>query len=295
MRPQTQRRQGQRCRRGRPVGQTGARSSLASNALRFTLASLGIVVVTAAQPAGARLAGNANAGAASSSNQTVSGTVTVFAAASLRSAFTEIATSFRKANPKAKVTFQFAGSSTLVTQLRNGAQADVIASADRKSLDKLKAAGLLGGPPVVFARNSLAIVVPKGNPQRVKALADFGRPKLVFAIGAPGVPVGDYARSALQRVGVTANAASLESNVQSIVAKAELGEIDAGIVYRTDIRPGNKQVEGVVIPTNQNVLTEYPAAAVKESANRAGGQGFIQFLKSSAALNVLKKHNFLSP
>ena len=161
--------------------------------------------------------------------------ISVFAAASLSAAFTDIVAAFERANPGVTVTLNLAGSSTLVTQIRNGAPADVFASADTANMDLLVREGLVdAASPVVFTRNKLMIVVPTGNPLRVKGLADLGRSEVYVALGAVGVPAGDYGRQVLSRAGVAVAPKSLEPSVSAIVSKAALREIDAGIVYVTD-------------------------------------------------------------
>lgn len=223
----------------------------------------------------------------------LSGSITVFGAASLTASFTDIAAAFQKAHPTTKVVVSFAGSSTLVTQIQNGAPADVFASADTANMEKLVNAKLVDGAPSTFTRNKPMIVVPKGNPLRVKSLADLGRPEVVVALGAVGVPVGDYARQILAKAGVTVTPKTLESSVSAIVNKAALREIDAGIVYVTDVAIDDYRVDGVAIPDEQNVIATYPAAVVQGSGNRAVAQAFVSYLRTPAAQAILAKYKFL--
>lgn len=225
----------------------------------------------------------------------VRGTVVVLAASSLGGAFGEMATAFEKANPGATVALSTAGSSTLVTQLRNGAPADVFASADRANMDDVVSAGLVDGAPAVFARNRLMIVVPKGNPMRVKDLHDLADPDVWVAIGAPGVPIGDYARRALTASGITVKPKTLEPNATAIVTKAVLHEIDAGIVYVTDVARDDYRVDGIAIPDAQNVIATYPIASVTTGSNRAGGSAFVAFVRSGAGQAILRSYKFLAP
>lgn len=221
------------------------------------------------------------------------GSITVFAAASLTASFTDLAAAFEKANPGARVTLNFAGSSTLVTQITNGAPADVFASADTANMDKLVNAKLVQGTPVIFTKNKPMIVVPTGNPRGVKGLADLGRPEVVVAMGAVGVPAGDYARVILRKAGVAVTPKSLESSVSAIVSKAVLGEIDAGIVYVTDVPSDNYKVDGVAIPDDQNVIATYPIAALAASKNAMTASAFVAFTQTATAQAILTKYKFL--
>ena len=224
----------------------------------------------------------------------VTGSLTVFAAASLSAAFNEMANDFERANREVKVTLNFAGSSTLVTQIQNGAPADVFASADMANMDKLANAKLLDGAPQLFTRNTLEIVVPKGNPLRVKGLADLARPEVFVGLGAPGVPAGDYARQILARAGVEVKPKSLETNVKSIVNKAALRELDAGIVYVTDVDFDDYRTDGVVIASEQNIIATYPIAAVAGNPHRAAANAFMDFTVSAPGQAILAKYKFLA-
>ena len=221
------------------------------------------------------------------------GPVTVFAASSLTAAFTEMASAFEKANPDASVVLNFAGSSTLVSQVQNGAPADAVATADSASMAKLGSAKLIDGTPVAFTRNRLMIVVPKGNPLRVKDLTDLGRPEVFVALGAPGVPAGDYAREILARAGIEVKPKTLEQSVAAIVNKAALKEIDAGVVYATDVATDEYRVDGVAIPIGQNIVASYPIAVATNSKNRSGAQSFLEFVLSPAGQSIMAKYKFL--
>ena len=223
----------------------------------------------------------------------LSGSITVFAATSLTASFTDIATAFEKVHSGVKVTLNFGGSSTLVTQIGNGAPADVFASADMANMDRLMNTKSIDGMPLIFTRNRLMIVIGKGNPLQVKTLADLARPEVFVALGAPGVPVGDYARQILSRAGVTVTPKTFESNVAAIVNKAALREIDAGIVYVTDVAIDDYRVDGIAIPDDQNVIATYPIAAVTGSRNKATSAGFVAFTRTAAAQAILAKYKFL--
>ena len=222
-------------------------------------------------------------------------TVAVFAAASLTDAFRTIGKDFETAHPRATVDFNFAGSSTLVRQIVEGAPADVFASADEENMQKLVAAGDVVGAPQVFVRNRLAIIVPAGNPKHVAALADLGRSGMTIALAAPAVPVGRYALEAFGKAGVTAPAGSNEADVKAVVTRVSMGEADAGIVYATDVAAGGAKVEGVAIPDAHNVVARYPIATLKGAPNAAGARDFVAYVLSAPAQRVLAGAGFLAP
>ncbi len=223
----------------------------------------------------------------------LSGSINVFAATSLSASFTEIASAFEEANPGVNVGLNFAGSSTLVTQITNGAPADVFASADTTNMDKLLAAKAIDGSPATFTRNKLMIVVGEGNPLRIGSLADLAKPEVFIALGAPGVPVGDYARQVLAKARVVLTPKTLESNVGAIVTKVALREIDAGIVYITDVAIDDYRVDGVAIHDHQNIIATYPVAALSASNNKTTAAGFVAFALSPAAQAILARYKFL--
>ena len=233
-------------------------------------------------------------GTASPSATPLSGTVSVFAAASLTDAFNTLGTSFQGANSGVAVKRIFAGTPTLVTQIEQGAPADVFASADTTNMDKLKGEGFTTGTPQVFARNKLEIVVSPGNPKRITGLADLAKAGVIYITEAPTVPAGKYALQALKTAGVTVTPKSLETDVKSVVSKIELGEADAGIVYTTDVTAAGTRVQGVPIPDTDNVIATYPIVAVKASTNSAAANAFIAYVLSSAGQAKLQSFGFLS-
>jgi molybdate transport system substrate-binding protein len=218
--------------------------------------------------------------------------IKVFAAASLTAAFNELGPQFSAANGGTKVTFNFAGSQALATQIQQGAPADVFASADLNNMDKVKD---LVGTPQNFASNLLAIVVEKGNPRGVKGLDDLASPDLKVVLAAAEVPAGKYAQQVLEKAKVTVKPVSQEDNVKAVVTKVALGEADAGIVYVTDVTAGGDKVEGVDIPENLNVLATYPIATVKASKAQDKAQAFMDLVLSDQGQQVLKKYGFLPP
>jgi molybdate transport system substrate-binding protein len=217
--------------------------------------------------------------------------IKVFAAASLTAAFNELGPQYTAAEAT-KVTFNFAGSQALATQIQQGAPADVFASADIPNMDKVKD---LVGTPQNFASNQLQIVVEKGNPKGVKGLDDLADPDLKVVLAAPDVPAGKYAQQALEKASVTVKPVSQEDNVKAVVNKVALGEADAGIVYVTDVTAGGDKVEGVDIPEDLNVLATYPIATVKASRAQDKAQAFMDLVLSDQGQQVLKKYGFLPP
>jgi molybdate transport system substrate-binding protein len=216
----------------------------------------------------------------------------VFAAASLTAAFTDIGKQFTSANGGTKVTFNFAGSQALATQIQQSAPADVFASADLANMGKVKD---LVGTPQNFASNLLAIVVEKGNPKGVKGLDDLASPDLKVVLAAEDVPAGRYAKQALDKAGVKVTPVSQEDNVKAVVTKVSLGEVDAGIVYVTDVTAGGDKVEGVDIPQTQNVTATYPIATVKATKAQDKAQAFMDLVLSAQGQQVLEQYGFLPP
>ncbi|MBI4933027.1 MAG: molybdate ABC transporter substrate-binding protein [Actinobacteria bacterium] len=237
----------------------------------------------------------AGCGSDDADTSATSGGVTVFAAASLTAAFTEIGDAFTAAHPDVTVTFNFAASSELVTQIGEGAAADVFASADQNNMKRLIDAGDNVSDPVVFAENLLQIIVEPGNPKGIATVADLANPDLIVVICAPEVPCGKYAATLFANAGVTVTPKSLEENVKAVVTKVTLGEADAGIVYRTDALATDGKADGVDIPDDINVLAEYPIAVTKNAANPDGATAFTEFVASDAGQQILATYGFLTP
>ena len=188
-------------------------------------------------------------------------------------------------------TFNYAGSQTLASQIAQGAQADVFASADTARMKTLQDAGLLAGPPRLFAHNRLEIAVERGNPKGIHSLADLARPGLVIVLADPSVPAGKYAQQALAKAGVNVKPASLELEVTAVLTKVALGEADAGIVYVSDIvTSGN--VDGIAIPDAQNVIADYPIARLDAAQNKSGAEAFIAYVLSSQGQAILVRAGF---
>ncbi len=216
--------------------------------------------------------------------------LSVFAAASLTDAFTQLGSDFTAAHPHVKVSFNFAGSNDLVTQLQQGAPADVLATADDASMEK---AGGLTGRPQSFATNKLVIAVAPGDPEHINGLADLARKDIKVVLAAPEVPAGKYAAAVLGEAGVTAEPVSLEVSVKGVVTKVSLGEADAGIVYVTDVSAAKGAIDGVTIPDDQNVIASYPIATLSDSRYPDDAKAFMDFVLSADGQKVLADYGFL--
>ena len=225
----------------------------------------------------------------------LSGEATVFAGSSLSDAFRRAGDEIRKANPDELFTFNFGSSSTLATQITNGAPADVFASADEANMQKIVDAKLTDGPAKAFATNRLEIAVTAGNPKKIAALADLARPDVILVLAAPTVPAGRYALEALAKAGVTAKPVSQEVDVRAVLNKVSLGEADAGIVYVTDVKSAGDRVTGVDLPEQHQVVARYPIAVVKETKNARLAHRFVDYLLSPAGQNVLAEFGFSKP
>jgi len=232
-------------------------------------------------------------GSSGATSASLSGTASVFSAASLTDSFKALDTAFQTAHPGTTVQFNFAGSPTLVTQIEQGASAGVFASADTTNMDKLEAEGFILGPPQVFAHNKLEIVVAAGNPKGIAGLADLAKPGVIYITAAPTVPAGKYALQILSNEGVTVTPKSLETDVTSVVSKIELGEADAGIVYVTDVKAAGSKVAGVPIPDSVNVIATYPIVAVKGANNLSLVNAFITYVLSADGQAALQSFGFL--
>ena len=217
-------------------------------------------------------------------------TLNVYAASSLTESFNAVGAAFHGAHPDIAVRFNFAGSPTLVTQIENGAQADVFASADTTNMDKVRTDGFTATTPAVFAHNELELVVAAGNPKHIASLTDLARPGVVYIAAGPAVPAGKYAAQILTKAGVKVTPKSLETDVKSVVSKIELGEADAGIVYVTDVKAAGDKVAGVAIPDGDNVIATYPIVAVRSSA---AADAFVRFVTSPDGQAILQRYGFL--
>jgi molybdate transport system substrate-binding protein len=219
----------------------------------------------------------------------------ILAAASLTEVFQSLQEPFEVLHPNASPQFSFESSSTLVAQVQQGVQADVIATADEETMGELESAGLLEEPPQLFALNELAIIVEAGNPKDVRGLADLADPSLKVVLAAEEVPAGAYARQSLDAAGVEVQPVSLEEDVKAVVSKVSLGEADAGIVYVTDVKAAGSAVSSVPIPKVHNVVARYPIAVLKDAPNENHAEDFVALVLSEDGREALTAAGFTLP
>jgi molybdate transport system substrate-binding protein len=230
----------------------------------------------------------------------------VYSAASLTEPFGELGDMLERDHPGLTVRFNFAGSQQLAAQLEAGAPADVFASADQRWMGYAKEKNLVTGETPVFARNRLVVIVPRTNPARIASLSDLAWPGTKIVMAAEAVPVGKYSRRAVQNLAgapgypagydrrVLANVVSQEENVKGVVAKVQLGEADAGVVYRSDVNPTvARYVRVFEIPDPYNVIASYPIAVLKSASNPEAARLFLELVLSKRGQRVLRQHGLL--
>ena len=222
-------------------------------------------------------------------------TLTVFAAASLKNTFTTLGQQFEASHTGTKVTFNFAGSSDLVTQLQQGAPADVFASADTKNMDKATGDNLVDGTPVVFASNTLEIAVPPDNPADVASFQDLTKAGVKVVVCAPAVPCGSATEKIEAATGITLKPVSEESAVTDVLNKVQTGEADAGLVYVTDVKGAGDKVKGVPFPESKEAVNEYPIAALTASENKDLAKQFTELVIGPDGQQVLADAGFAKP
>ena len=254
--------------------------------LRFALLVFGLLAISMAQAQDQR-------------------TLTVFAASSLTDAFEAIGDAFEAANPGVTIRFNFAGSSTLATQLIQGARADVFASADSFQMGRVMDAGLITAQTETFASNRLVVVMPGVYPDSIESLLDLGEPGIRLVVASPGVPIRAYTDAMLDmmaedahfgpeyRENVQANIVSEESNVRQVLFKVLLGEADAGIVYQSDLNPDNQDhIIALPVPDSFTPEIRYPIAEPASAAAPELAASFITFVLSEAGQDILEEHGF---
>ena len=235
--------------------------------------------------------GDSDGGAAAGSSSPASGKITVLAAASLTDAFQALGDQFEAAHPGATVEFNFAASSALREQIIGGAPADVFASANESNMTQVVDAGQATNP-TPFVTNVLQIAVPPDNPGQVAGLSDFAKSELLIGLCAEEVPCGEFGRQALSKAGVTASIDTNEPDVRGLLTKVENGDLDAGIVYHTDVLAAGDAVKGIEIPADQNVVATYPIAALSGSDRAELAAAFVEFVLSDAGQQVLGTFGF---
>jgi molybdate transport system substrate-binding protein len=262
-----------------------------ARASRVVIAAAALVMLAGCSPATPPATSTPTNGEAA----TLSGQITVFAAASLTGTFTDLAAKFEEANPDATIALNFAGSSDLVTQITEGAPADVFASADIKNMTTLANAGLVSGDPVTFATNVLTIAVPPGNPAGIAEFADLAGADVTTVVCAPQVPCGAATEAVEAATGVTLTPVSEESSVTDVLGKVTSGEADAGLVYVTDVAAAGDAVEGIPFDESDEAVNTYPIAQVSESANAGLGAAFIEYVTGADGQAVLDAAGFGAP
>jgi molybdate transport system substrate-binding protein len=233
-------------------------------------------------------AGSTDAAAA---EPALEGDITVFAAASLTDAFAELGTTFESDNPDVAVEFNFGASSALREQILAGAPADVFASANTSNMDDAVDAGVASDPQD-FATNVLEIAVPAGNEAGVTGLDDFANPDLLIGLCAEEVPCGEFGREALANAGITPSIDTNEPDVRSLLTKVEAGDLDAGIVYVTDVMAAGEAVEGIDILADDNVVATYPIAALTDAASTDVADAFVEFVLSDEGQDIVQSYGF---
>ena len=242
---------------------------------------------------GSTSAGSGSSPAAPGSGA-ASGTVTVFAAASLTESFTSLGRQFEAAHPGTTVKFNFGASSSLAENINQGAPADVFASASPKNMQQVVDADGASDSKT-FARNVMQIAVPPDNPAGVREVTDLARSNVKVALCQPQVPCGAVAQQVFENVNITVKPVTQGADVKAVLTTVQLGEVDAGMVYRTDVRAAGTKVRGIEIPADQNASTSYPIAALTEAPNPAGAAAFVDYVLSPDGEKVLEQAGFAAP
>ncbi|SCK39301.1 molybdate transport system substrate-binding protein [Streptomyces sp. WMMB 714] len=218
--------------------------------------------------------------------------LTVLAASSLTDVFKTAGKAYEKENPGTKLKFSFAGSQELAAQVKQGAPADALVTADTRTMDGL---GSDTGDSTVIAKNRLVIATGKDNPEKVENLEDLADPELKVVLAAPEVPVGRYSEEVLDKQKIDVRPVSQEPNVRAVLSKVELGEADAGIVYKTDAATVPDKVDAIRIPDDENAVASYPAATLKSSKNSKAAEAFVKWLSTPEAQKFLRDAGFQKP
>jgi molybdate transport system substrate-binding protein len=237
---------------------------------------------------------SSSAPATSSSSAAQTGTIAVFAASSLKETFTQLGKQFEAARPGDTVKFSFGASSALATQINSGAPADVFASASTKNMDQVVTAGNASSPQD-FAKNVMEIAVPPSNPAKVTSVNDLAKSSVKVALCQPQVPCGTVAGKVFDNAGIKVKPVTLQPDVKSVLTQVETGNVDAGMVYVTDVMAAGSKVKGVTITASDNASTTYPIAAVSKSKYQSIAQAFVAYVLSPEGEQVLKTAGFEQP
>lgn len=262
--------------------------------MRRFVATATSVVAAALGLAGCSGSSSGGSPAAGSSTPALAGTINVFAAASLTEAFTTLATQFERAHRGVRVRLNFGPSSGLAEQINQGAPADVFASASTKNMDQVVSAGGAGNA-TPFAKNVMEIAVPPSDPAHIASVNDLARSGVKVALCQAQVPCGSTAAKVFANAGLTVHPVTEEVDVKSVLSKVELGEVDAGVVYVTDVRAADSKVKGITIGSNVNASTTYPIATLTHAKNSEAAHAFVAYVLSSAGVAVLTADGFEQP
>ncbi|MFG3016559.1 molybdate ABC transporter substrate-binding protein [Streptomyces cinerochromogenes] len=230
-----------------------------------------------------------------SASPKLSGTVTVFAAASLKESFTTLGKEFENEHPGTRVSFNFGGSDTLAASITGGAPADVFAAASPKTMKIVTDQGDATGTPATFVRNQLEIATLPGNPDKVASLKDLTGSGLKVVLCDKSVPCGAAAQKALDAAGLKLTPVSYEQDVKAALNKVRLNEADAAVVYRTDVKAAGDKVEGVEFPESADAVNDYPITLLKDAPNAETAKAFIALVRSAQGRKVLSGAGFLKP
>jgi molybdate transport system substrate-binding protein len=238
--------------------------------------------------------GSSPTGASSSPSAASTGTITVFAAASLMGTFTQLGTQFEAAHPGDTVKFSFGPSSGLSTQITSGAPADVFASAAPANMDTVVSAGDAANPQD-FAKNTMEVATPPNNPGKVDSVTDLAKKSVKVALCQPQVPCGVVAAEVFKNASIKVKPVTLQPDVKSVLTQVETGNVDAGMVYVTDVMAAGAKVKGVSIPASDNASTLYPIATISDSKHKSIAQAFVAYVLSPAGQQVLTAAGFQKP
>jgi molybdate transport system substrate-binding protein len=259
---------------------------------RFAVVAAAVAVGAVAGCSGSGASNPGSSPAASPGDS--KGTITVFAASSLTGAFTTLGKRFEAAHPGDTVTFSFGPSSGLAQQITSGAPADVFASASTTNMQQVVSAGD-AGTPTSFVKNIMEVAVPPANPGHVSSVKDLAKSPVKVAVCQPQVPCGAVAAKVFSNAGIKVKPVTLEPDVKSVLTKVELGDVDAGMVYVTDVLSAGSKVKGVTIPASDNTSTTYPIATISKSSHQSIAQQFVAYVLSPAGQQVLTAAGFERP
>ena len=264
---------------------------------RFALAAVALAATAVAgcsSSSSSSTASGSSSTPAASSSAAQPGTITVLAAASLMGTFTELGKQFEAAHPGDTVKFSFGASSALAEQINSGAPADVFASAATKNMDQVVSTGNASNPQN-FAENVMEVAVPPSNPAKVTSVNDLAKSSVKVAVCQPQVPCGVVAAQVFKNAKITVKPVTLQPDVKSVLTQVELGNVDAGVVYVTDVQAAGSKVKGVTIPANVNATTTYPIAALTHSKEQSIAKAFVAYVLSPPGEQVLKAAGFQQP